>query len=133
MKCLALFDCLEAVAESRRGELIEIAACGLLLLGKHPAFTRADTRPRHLRTRRERDFGFLAQSAEAHVAHEERDVQDEGLLGARTDDELGADGSVVEKRQACELRRQDLDVVPARERVEANAHGGDRSVMPRFR
>jgi len=97
---LAARDLVEAPAEPRRREFVEVPAVGGLLLGEHSAFARADSGAGELGACGERALGLLGERAEAHVAHEEWHFQAKRLRCARPDDEFGADGLGLGKQPA---------------------------------
>ena len=119
MKRLTFCDLVEAETEFSRSELVEVAAVCSLLFRKHPALTGADPGARALGSACECDFRLLAEGAEAHVADEEWDLQAKRFLRSRPNDELGADGLLIEKRRSSQLRRQELKVIPPGERRES--------------
>ena len=91
VKGLRRLDLVPAEAEARRGQLVEVARVGLLLLGQHAAFARADAGAGQLGAARQRHLGRGRQRAEAHVRHQQRNAQRQRLLRVRADDDLGAD------------------------------------------
>ena len=72
---LAFGDLVEAPPEFRRRQFVEVAAIRFLLFGQHAALARADACSRDLCSGRQRDLRFLGESAEAHIAHEERNIE----------------------------------------------------------
>ena len=110
-------------------QLVEVARVALLFLGQHAAFARADAGAGHLGPPGERELGLLAQGAEAHVAHEDGDFEEERPLRPGTDDQLRAHGVVVREGTGGELARENLDVRPAREFGERHPHRRDHPVV----
>ena len=129
VECLHMLELVPGKAEAARGELVKVAAAGLLLLRQHAALARADAGAGELGPARQRDLGGLGERAEAHVGDQERNIEGEPLLRARPDHHLGADGCVVEMRHAVELCGDELNVVPARQVLARHAHGDDDAVM----
>ena len=70
-------------AEAGRRQLVEVAGALGLLLGQHAALAGADAGARQLGAAGERGLGLLRQRAEAHVGHEDRDVEPQRLVGVR--------------------------------------------------
>jgi hypothetical protein len=99
-----------------------------LFLGEHAALSGADPGARKLRSPGEGHLGFLGERAEAHVRHEEGDVQRKGLLGAGADHEFRSHRGVVQLGDLPQLGGDQLDVVPLREIGGGHAHGGDGTV-----
>ena len=113
---------LPAEAEARRSQLVEIARIGLLLLGQHAAFARADAGADEFGAAGQRHLGRCRERTEAHVRDDQRYRQPQRPLRVRPDDDIGADGVIVEQRRAVQLGGKDLDVVPARQLVARHAH-----------
>ena len=126
---LHLLEVVERPAEASRRQLVEVAAVVGLLLGQHAALARADARAGQLGALRQRRLGLLGQRAEAHVGHEDRDVEPQRLVGVGPDAHLGADRLVVEQREGGELPGDELQVVPRRQPDARHAHGRHRAVM----
>ena len=116
-------------AELAAGQLVEVAGALGPLLGQHPALARADPGSGPLSTAGQSHLGLLRQRPEAHIAHQQRDLQTQRPGRAGADDHLGADGLVVEAGAPGELGGHELDVVPAGQLGAGHAHRGDRSVM----
>jgi hypothetical protein len=127
---LALRDLVETPAELRRRELVEVPGVRLLLLRQHAAFSGADARSGQLGAHRQGRLGLLRERAEAHVAHEEGDLQLEGPRGRRPHDQSGVHRVVIQEGPSGELRGQELKVAPAGQLVERHAHGRDLAVVP---
>ena len=130
---LHVADLLERPSEAGRRELVEVAAVLGVLLGEHPALARADAGAGTLGAPGERHLRLERQGTEAHVRHEQRDVEAQRPVGAGPDRDVGAHRFVVEQRSGRELGRDDLDRVPAREPVAWHPHRGHRPVMAELR
>jgi hypothetical protein len=118
-----------AEAKARRGQLVEVARVGLLFLGQHTAFARADAGARDLGALRQRHLGRRRQRTEAHVGNEQGNRQPQGFLRLGPDQHMGAHRVLVQQWRAMQLRGQDLDVVPGRQLVARHAHRLHRAVV----
>ena len=116
---LHLLEHIPRPSEARRRELIEVARVLGLLLRQHATFTRTDPRTRELRAPRQRGLRLLRQCAERHVGHEHPDVEEKRLPRVRSDAHFGADRNIIEERKSRKLRRDKLDRIPTRDRLNA--------------
>ena len=81
--------------------------------------------------RGQRGLRLLGERTKTHIRDEQRDLQDQGLLGVGADHQLRADLDVVEQRLGGELGGQDLDVVPVRKRRARYTHRHHVTVVTR--
>ena len=126
-------DLVDRPAEPTGRQFVEVPRVLLLLLGQHAALTGTDPRAGPLSAERESCLRLLRESAEAHVGHEQRNVESERSVGGLPDRDIGADLCVVEQRAPCELGRDDLDRIPTRQAVAWHPHRCHRAVVPDLR
>ena len=105
VKGLNTFDKFRFPAKPSRGQFIEVSRVFGLLFIQHATLARTYTCARHLRTTRERCFGFLRQRAKAHVRDKERDIQLQGLRGTRPNGNRCGNIHSVQQRLARHLCR----------------------------
>jgi hypothetical protein len=125
---LHLLELVHREPEPGRGQLVQVARVLGLLFGEHPPLARGDTGTGQLGAARERDLGLLRQRAEAHVGDEQRDVEPQRSLRPRADREVASHLHVVELRRRGELRRHELDAVPAWQLGAGHPHRRHRTV-----
>jgi hypothetical protein len=80
---------------------------------------------------RQRDLRFFGKRAKTHVRDEEGNVEDKGLLRARTDNQSRVYRHVFHQRLAGELRRQNLQIIPARQLRPGHTHRSHWTVVPK--
>ena len=81
---------------------------------------------------RQSGLGLLGEGTEAHVRHEDRDVEPQRLVGVRADAHRGVDLDLVEQRETGQLGGDELDPVPRRKLFAGHAHGRHRPVRARL-
>jgi len=126
---LDVVDPVERPTESSRCELVHVPAVLLTLLRQHPALAGTDGGAGTVGSSCQGDLGLLGDGAEAHVGHEQRDLESKWSLCSGPDDDLGLHLVAVEQRPAGELCRDDLDRVPRWQLALRDSHRHDTSVV----
>ena len=126
---LALLHLVHGVAEAGRGQLVQVAGVGGLLLRQHAALAGADAGAGHLGTHGQGHLGLFGEGAEAHVRDEQRTLQHQGFVRIGADDHLGADRVFVQQRHLVQLGGQELDLFPLGQLVARHAHGADPAMV----
>ena len=129
MKRLHLREQVFGEAELGRSQLIEVARVLGLFLWQHSAFAGADAGAGQFRAAGHGNLGLFRQGTEAHVRDEDRDVEMQRLLGVGTDRPVPCPPGRPRATVGRQLRRENLNVVPLRQRRSRDAHRCQRSVM----
>jgi hypothetical protein len=115
--------------EAPRRQLVEVPRVGRVLLGQHAPLAGADARARHLGALGQRLLRLLGERPEAHVGHEDGDVEVQRLLRTGPDHHPRPHGLVVQQRHAVQLGGDELQIVPRRQQGPRDPHGRDRAVV----